>query len=85
MASPFRKKAPTDTRGPAKRQASAELGQQPVAFIVLKPGAEETPESLVAWCQDAMAVYKVPEVRLLPAMPMTATGKIKKNELEPLL
>lgn len=60
-------------------------GQQPVAFIVLKPGAEETPESLVAWCQDAMAVYKVPEVRLLPAMPMTATGKIKKNELEALL
>ncbi len=56
-----------------------------MAFIVLKPGAEETPESLVAWCQDAMAVYKVPEVRLLPAMPMTTTGKIKKNELEPLL
>ncbi|KSW25778.1 MULTISPECIES: AMP-binding protein [unclassified Pseudomonas] len=60
-------------------------GQQPVAFVVLKPGAGESAESLLAWCREAMAVYKVPEVRVVASLPMTATGKIKKNELEPLL
>jgi fatty-acyl-CoA synthase len=28
-----------------------------------------------------MAVYKVPEVRIVEALPMTATGKVKKQEL----
>ncbi|MDF3841718.1 AMP-binding protein [Pseudomonas citronellolis] len=60
-------------------------GQQPVAFVVLKPGAGESAESLLAWCREAMAVYKVPEVRVVASLPMTATGKIKKNELESLL
>jgi fatty-acyl-CoA synthase/long-chain acyl-CoA synthetase len=32
-----------------------------------------------------MAVYKVPEIRLLASLPLTATGKVKKNELEALL
>ncbi|MBH3432316.1 AMP-binding protein [Pseudomonas citronellolis] len=63
----------------------ARRGQQPVAFVVLKPGAGESAESLLAWCREAMAVYKVPEVRVVASLPMTATGKIKKNELEPLL
>ncbi|MEG7362994.1 AMP-binding protein [Pseudomonas citronellolis] len=63
----------------------ARRGQQPVAFVVLKPGAGESAESLLAWCREAMAVYKVPEVRMVASLPMTATGKIKKNELEPLL
>ncbi len=60
-------------------------GQVPVAFIVLKPGADETEDSLRAWCRDSMSVYKVPEIRLMDALPMTATGKIIKVELEKLL
>jgi fatty-acyl-CoA synthase/long-chain acyl-CoA synthetase len=32
-----------------------------------------------------MASYKVPEIRVVAALPMTATGKVKKNELENLL
>jgi fatty-acyl-CoA synthase len=28
-----------------------------------------------------MAVYKVPEIRIIDALPMTATGKVKKQEL----
>ncbi|KRW57828.1 AMP-binding protein [Pseudomonas sp. TTU2014-080ASC] len=60
-------------------------GQQPVAFIVIKPGSASSAESLSAWCRDSMAVYKVPEIRLVEALPMTATGKVKKNELEALL
>jgi fatty-acyl-CoA synthase len=58
-------------------------GQVPVAFIQLKPEAIGTvkPEEIQAWCKERMAVYKVPEVRIIDALPMTATGKVKKQEL----
>jgi len=32
-----------------------------------------------------MATYKVPEIRLIEALPMTATGKVKKQELLSLI
>lgn len=59
-------------------------GQVPVAFIQLKPEAVGTtkPEDIRAWCAERMAVYKVPEVRIIDALPMTATGKVKKQELD---
>jgi fatty-acyl-CoA synthase len=61
----------------------ADKGQVPVAFIQLKPEAQGTitPEQIQAWCRERMAVYKVPEVRIIDALPMTATGKVKKQEL----
>lgn len=58
-------------------------GQVPVAFIQLKPEAIGTKsEDIRAWCAERMAVYKVPEVRIITALPMTATGKVKKQELD---
>jgi len=60
-------------------------GQVPVAFIVLKPGSDATEETLRAWCKQSMSSYKVPEIRLMEALPMTATGKIVKVELEKLV
>jgi len=56
----------------------------PVAFIQLKPEVIGTvkPEDIRAWCAERMAVYKVPEVRIIEALPMTATGKVKKQELD---
>lgn len=63
-----------------------ERGQVPVAFIAL---AEEAPDldeaALAAWCRARMAAYKVPEIRLVTSLPMTATGKVKKEELRALL
>lgn len=58
-------------------------GQVPVAFIQLKPEVigKVKPEDIRAWCAERMAVYKVPEVRIIEALPMTATGKVKKQEL----
>ncbi|EKS42830.1 AMP-binding protein [Afipia clevelandensis] len=58
-------------------------GQVPVAFIQLKPEVigKIKPEDIRAWCAERMAVYKVPEVRIIDALPMTATGKVKKQEL----
>ena len=37
------------------------------------------------WCRANMATYKVPEIRIVESLPMTATGKVKKEELAKLL
>ena len=66
-------------------RADERKGQVPVAFIILKAGSEQTEQTLREWCRENMAVFKVPEIRLVQSMPMTATGKIIKNELEQLL
>ena len=64
----------------------AERGQVPVAFIALGEQAVGLDEAaLSAWCRERMAGYKVPEIRLVKALPMTATGKVKKEELRTLL
>jgi long-chain acyl-CoA synthetase len=65
----------------------AERGQVPVAFVCLHPekAAELSADDIAAWCKDTMATYKLPEIRIIKALPMTATGKVKKGELEELL
>ncbi|WP_084807098.1 AMP-binding protein [Bradyrhizobium sp. NAS80.1] len=58
-------------------------GQVPVAFVTILPEhrADVTPETLTAFCRERLAVYKIPEVRIVDTLPMTATGKVKKEEL----
>ncbi|MDF3837270.1 AMP-binding protein [Cupriavidus basilensis] len=65
----------------------AERGQVPVAFVRLHPHAEGSLSAgeLVQWCRENMATYKVPEIRLVQQLPMTATGKVKKHELQQFL
>lgn len=58
-----------------------DTGQRPVAFVVPKSGSDVTPEELVTWSRANMATYKVPLVSVLGSLPMTATGKVRKNEL----
>jgi long-chain acyl-CoA synthetase len=58
-------------------------GQEVKAYVILKPGATATPEELVAWSKETMADYKYPRiVRIVDELPMTATGKILKRELD---
>ena len=40
---------------------------------------------ITAWCRENMATYKVPEIRLVDTLPMTATGKVKRADLAKLL
>jgi acyl-CoA synthetase (AMP-forming)/AMP-acid ligase II len=55
------------------------LGEVAMAFVVAAPGAAPTPESVVAWCRENMANYKVPRrVAIVDALPMNATGKVTK-------
>ncbi|WP_332307704.1 AMP-binding enzyme [Saccharopolyspora erythraea] len=58
-----------------------ERGQVPVAFVQPAPGAELDEAALREWARLNMAPYKVPVVRLVDALPMTATGKIQKGRL----
>jgi fatty-acyl-CoA synthase len=62
-------------------------GQVPVAFITLLPEERKTvtAESLGAFCKERLAGYKLPEIRIVDALPMTATGKVKKEELSQFL
>jgi acyl-CoA synthetase (AMP-forming)/AMP-acid ligase II len=65
----------------------AEKGQIPVAFIRLNPEhrGRISEQELTDWCRRNMAIYKVPQIRFLDALPMTATGKVRKEELSKLL
>jgi acyl-CoA synthetase (AMP-forming)/AMP-acid ligase II len=62
-------------------------GEVPVAFVLVVPERRSglTEAELSAWCREHMAVYKVPEIHFLDKLPLTATGKVKKEELLPLL
>jgi long-chain acyl-CoA synthetase len=61
-------------------------GQVPVAFVLLDPERRTglTEADLAEWCRANMATYKVPEIRFVDSLPMTATGKVKKEELAKL-
>ncbi|MTB88121.1 AMP-binding protein [Aeromicrobium senzhongii] len=58
-----------------------DTGQRPVAFVVPRPDSDVTAAELVTWARANMATYKVPLVSVLGSLPMTATGKVRKNEL----
>ncbi len=52
------------------------------ACVVLKPGAELTPEALIAFCRERMPRFAVPRyVAFLDALPKTQTQKVKKQDL----
>ena len=57
-------------------------GEAPHAFVVLKPGAQSTPEELREYCRSRLAHFKVPHgFTFVPDLPRTATGKIQKYVL----
>jgi acyl-CoA synthetase (AMP-forming)/AMP-acid ligase II len=66
-------------------RADEARGQAPVAFVLAKEGAGLTEAALAAWCRQNMATYKVPAIHIVDQLPMTATGKVKKEELARLL
>ena len=54
-----------------------------MAFVLVKPEARGTLDeaAVSAWCPERISVHKVPQVRFVDALPMTATGKVRKDEL----
>jgi long-chain acyl-CoA synthetase len=57
-------------------------GEIAKAYIVLKSGAEVDEDSVLAFCRERLAAYKVPRrVQFVPDLPKTSTGKIMRRQL----
>lgn len=61
----------------------ARRGEMPIAYVQLKAGANVSPDELIALCQEKISERAAVPVEIipLPAMPMTAVGKIAKPQL----
>jgi long-chain acyl-CoA synthetase len=63
-----------------------DLGEVPVAFVVLRNGFAVTPEALIDWIRPHAAGFKIPiELHIVETMPKTPTGKIRKLDLRELV
>ena len=61
------------------------MGEVGMAFVGPAPGANPTPESVIAWCRENMANYKVPRrVEIVSELPVNASGKVTKFVLREL-
>lgn len=59
-------------------------GERPKAFITIKEGRDLKGEALIDWAkhQSAISKFMIPrEVEIVPELPKTSTGKVKKNVL----
>ena len=60
----------------------AKYGEQVMAWVKLREGAEATGEDIRDFCRGRIAHFKVPEyVKFVDSFPMTVTGKIRKVEM----
>jgi fatty-acyl-CoA synthase len=61
---------------------SEKYGEEVMAWIRLKPGAKADEESMIAFCKNRIATYKIPRYwKFVDAYPMTVTGKIQKYKM----
>jgi acyl-CoA synthetase (AMP-forming)/AMP-acid ligase II len=78
-------------RHPVVRQAAVigipdeRLGEVGMAFVVTASDDPAVAGDIEAWCRDQMANYKVPRaVEVVDELPISATGKVVKDELRVL-
>ena len=58
-------------------------GEEIKAYVIRQPGSTVDEDGLVEWAREQMAAYKYPRiVEFRDSLPMTATGKILKRELD---
>jgi long-chain acyl-CoA synthetase len=66
-------------------QADEFKGEIAKAYVVLKTGAKTDEESVLSFCRERLAAYKVPRrVQFVSDLPKTSTGKILRRELKTL-
>ena len=57
-----------------------EKGEEVVAFVSLRPGAEATAGELVQWGRDRIGGYKYPrEIHIVDEIPLTNVGKVDRK------
>jgi fatty-acyl-CoA synthase len=60
----------------------AKLGEEIMAWVVLREGASATEEDLRAFCRKQIAHFKVPRyIKFVNGFPLTVTGKVRKFEM----
>ena len=60
-------------------------GEEVVAFVAVRDGAELTEDDLIAWAREHIGGYRYPrEVHLLETLPLTPVGKIDRKTLRTL-
>jgi long-chain acyl-CoA synthetase len=58
------------------------MGEEVLAWVAPKGGADVTPAEVIAFCQERLAKFKCPrDVRILPSLPKSPIGKILRKEL----
>jgi len=58
------------------------LGEEVVAFVQLAPGADTTPDALIAYAREHLGAYKYPrEVRVVDSLPLTSVMKLDRKSL----
>ena len=61
---------------------NALMGEEVLAFVVLKSGETATPDEVMAFCATRLARFKCPkEVRFVDSLPKSPIGKILRKEL----
>ena len=61
-------------------------GEVGKAFVVRKEDSRIAEEEVLKFCRDKLASYKIPrQIIFLPQLPKTATGKVKKFELNGIM
>ena len=57
-------------------------GELVKAYIVMRDGLSLDEEAIEQYCRTRLAAYKIPKIyRVVPALPMTSSGKIMKRKL----
>lgn len=54
-------------------------GEKPRAFIVKNGAQRLTEEDVIAFCQERLSAYKIPEVEFVNELPKNNLGKVKKT------
>jgi fatty-acyl-CoA synthase len=63
----------------------ARYGEQVMAWVRLRDGADVSESELYAFCRDKIATYKIPRYwKFVSEFPMTVTGKIQKFRMREL-
>ncbi len=73
---------PTVLEAAVVGQPDPVFGEEPVAFVTIRPGFDVVPEDLIEHCRRSLARYKVPrEVYIEETLPKNPVGKIAKPVL----
>ncbi len=63
-------------------KADVDAGEVPVAFVVLKAGAQATAEELLEYCAKNVSAYKkIRQIIFKSQLPVSGAGKVLKTEL----